>query len=183
MTAAGRDWRALREAAAKRAPPELSGKILYLEAVTVSFDGFKALNHLSHGYSSRDELGDWYERLFGMRTIHRSEADGSETGFRTRVLEHEPTRQLRFEMIEPASGASFIQRFLERRGPGMHHVTFEVHDWDRAVSACAHHNIPIFGEQSDSTDGVPWREAFIHPRYTGGVLVQFFWQAEPGAWV
>ena len=47
MTAAGRDWRALREAAAKRAPPELSGKILYLEAVTVSFDGFKALNHLS----------------------------------------------------------------------------------------------------------------------------------------
>jgi urea transport system ATP-binding protein len=42
-----RDWRALREAASKRAPPELAGKILYVEGVTVSFDGFKALNHLS----------------------------------------------------------------------------------------------------------------------------------------
>ena len=144
--------------------------------------GIKALNHLSHGYSSRDELADWYQRLFGMRTIHRSVGEGLETGFRTRVLDH-PTGQLRIEVIEPSNGASFIQRFLERRGPGMHHATFEVHDWERAVSACAHHNIPIFGEQSDATDGVPWREAFIHPRYTGGILVQFFWQAEDGAWV
>ncbi|MFA7249446.1 MAG: VOC family protein [Dehalococcoidia bacterium] len=144
--------------------------------------GIKALNHLSHAYSGCDELGDWYERLFGMETIHRSPGDGSEAGFRTRVLEH-PTRQLRFEVIEPASAASFIQRFLERRGPGMHHATFEVGDWERAVSACAFHNIPIFGERADHTDGVPWREAFIHPRHTGGVLVQFFWQAQEGAWI
>ena len=144
--------------------------------------GIKALNHLSHAYSSCDELGDWYERLFGMDTIHRSDGDGSDTGFRTRVLEH-ATKQIRFENIEPASAASFVQRFLERRGPGMHHATFEVHDWERAVSACAHHNIPIFGERADSTDGVPWREAFIHPRHTGGVLMQFFWQAEEGAWI
>ncbi|MGE0449589.1 MAG: urea ABC transporter ATP-binding protein UrtD [Vicinamibacterales bacterium] len=43
----GPNWRALKEAAAKRAPPQLKGKILYVEGVTVSFDGFKALNHLS----------------------------------------------------------------------------------------------------------------------------------------
>ncbi|MGE3510467.1 MAG: urea ABC transporter ATP-binding protein UrtD [Vicinamibacterales bacterium] len=42
-----RDWGALRDAATRRAPPELSGRILYLEGVTVSFDGFRALNHLS----------------------------------------------------------------------------------------------------------------------------------------
>lgn len=144
--------------------------------------GIKALNHLSHAHSSADELGDWYERLFGMRTIHRSEGDDSETGFRTRVLDH-PTQQIRIENIEPASGASFIQRFLERRGPGMHHATFEVHDWERAVSATAHHNIPVFGERSGDTNGVPWREAFIHPRHTGGILVQFFWQAQDGAWI
>src|SRR5918994_2178881 len=45
--AAGGRWRALREAAAKRAPPQLLGKILYLEHLTVSFDGFKALNDLT----------------------------------------------------------------------------------------------------------------------------------------
>lgn len=144
--------------------------------------GIVAINHLAHAYSGCDELGDWYERLLGFRTIHRSAGDGSESGFRTRVLEH-PTGQLRFEVIEPASAASFIQRFLERRGPGMHHVTFEVGSWERAVNACALHSVPIFGERAGDADGVPWREAFIHPRYTGGVLMQFFWQAAPGAWV
>jgi urea transport system ATP-binding protein len=45
--AARRSWRELREAAKKRAPPPLLGKILYLEHLTVSFDGFKALNGLT----------------------------------------------------------------------------------------------------------------------------------------
>ena len=42
-----RSWRELREAAKRRAPPPLLGKILYLEKLTVSFDGFKALNGLT----------------------------------------------------------------------------------------------------------------------------------------
>jgi urea transport system ATP-binding protein len=40
-------WRDMREAAVRRAPPQLLGRILYLEHVTVSFDGFKALNGLT----------------------------------------------------------------------------------------------------------------------------------------
>jgi urea transport system ATP-binding protein len=40
-------WREMREAAVRRAPPQLLGKILYLEKLTVSFDGFKALNELT----------------------------------------------------------------------------------------------------------------------------------------
>ena len=46
-TPAGRSWRELGEAAKRRAPPPLLGKILYLEHLTVSFDGFKALNGLT----------------------------------------------------------------------------------------------------------------------------------------
>jgi urea transport system ATP-binding protein len=40
-------WRRLREAAERRAPPQLAGKILYVEGVTVTFDGFKALDQLT----------------------------------------------------------------------------------------------------------------------------------------
>jgi len=43
----GSRWREMREAAVRRAPPPLLGKILYLEKLTVSFDGFKALNDLT----------------------------------------------------------------------------------------------------------------------------------------
>jgi urea transport system ATP-binding protein len=47
VPARSRDWQLLRQSAARRAPPLLSGKILYLEKLTVSFDGFKALDGLS----------------------------------------------------------------------------------------------------------------------------------------
>jgi urea transport system ATP-binding protein len=47
VRAVPRSWRELREAAKRRAPPPLLGKILYLEKLTVSFDGFKALNGLT----------------------------------------------------------------------------------------------------------------------------------------
>lgn len=144
--------------------------------------GVIAVNHVSHAHESRDGLGDWYERVFGLATIYESPGDGLETGFLTRVLEPE-SRQLRVETLQPATPASFVQRFLDRRGPGLHHVTFEVADWARAVAACEHHGVAIFGERFGETDGAPWREAFIHPRYTGGVLVQFFWQAVPGVWI
>lgn len=144
--------------------------------------GIIAVNHLSHAHQDRGELGDFYERLFGMKTIYISPGDGSDTGFRTRVLET-PTEQLRFEIIEPAGPTSFVQKFLDARGPSMHHVTFEVGDWERAVSACAHHAIPISGERTGETDGAAWKEAFIHPRHTGGMLVQFFWQERPGIWI
>ncbi len=145
--------------------------------------GIIAVNHLAHAGLDRDVLARWYEATFGFRSIYRSPGDGLETGFQTHVLET-PTRQLRFEMISPVGEGSFVARFLERRGgPSMHHVTFEVGDWQRAVEACAFHEVPIFGERTGHTDGVEWKEAFIHPKDTGGVLVQFFWQAEPGVWI
>lgn len=144
--------------------------------------GIIAVNHVAHAHPSRTELGDWYERLFGLETVFESPGDGHETGFLTRVLET-PTRQLRFEVVQPAGEASFVQKFLDRRGPGMHHVTFEVGDWSRALAACASHGVPVFGVREGEREGARWTEAFIHPRHTGGMLVQFFWQERPGIWI
>lgn len=144
--------------------------------------GIIAVNHLAHATADRDELGDWYERMFGLHTVWRTPGDGREAGFRTRVLET-PTEQIRFEMIEPAGEQSFIQQFLDSRGEGMHHVTFEVGDWDRALRACRAHGVPTFGERSGEREGARWSEALIHPRHTGGMLVQFFWQERPGIWI
>ena len=145
--------------------------------------GVIAVNHIAHAHPSRDDLGDWYERLFGFETIYRSPAERADMpDFATRVLEA-PTRQMRVEVIEPRQRDSFVARFLERRGPSMHHLAVEVGDWERAINACLYHEIPIFGDRASETNGVPWREAFIHPRYTGGILLQFFWQAQPGVWI
>ncbi|GMU39728.1 MAG: hypothetical protein AMXMBFR23_05940 [Chloroflexota bacterium] len=142
--------------------------------------GIVAVNHLAHATPDRDALAAWYERVFGCTTIDRFDGTGSD--FRTIVMET-PTKQLRFEMIEPVGEQSFIQRFLDQRGPNMHHVNVEVRDFQHAMAALQHHQIPVFGEDSGTRDGAAWSEAFIHPRYTGGMLVQFFCEERPGIWM
>jgi methylmalonyl-CoA/ethylmalonyl-CoA epimerase len=159
-----------RAARERPAAPDVDGSL-----------GIIAINHLSHAHAAADELAAWYQRVLGMETFHRSEG-GEYADFSTRVLETS-TRQMRWELIQPAGKDSFIGRFIEARGPSIHHVTFEVGDWDRAVAACEQHGVPTFGDRAGETDGVEWREAFIHPRYTGGFLAQFFWQASPGVWI
>jgi methylmalonyl-CoA epimerase len=144
--------------------------------------GIIAVNHLAHATRDRDELAGWYERIFGCRTVWLSPGDGLESGFRTRVMET-ATEQIRFEMIEPAGDKSFIAKYLDTRGEGMHHITFEVGDWSRALAACSVHGINPFGERSGERNGARWSEAFIHPRDTGGMLVQIFWQEQPDTWI
>jgi methylmalonyl-CoA epimerase len=144
--------------------------------------GIVAVNHLAHATHDRDSLAGWYERVLGCQTAYRSAThDNASGGFRTTVLDT-PTRQIRFEMIEPAGKDSFIQRFLDARGPNMHHITVQVRDYQHALAALAHHKIPVFGADTGTRDGAAWGEAFIHPRHTGGMLVQFFWEERPGIW-
>ena len=61
-------------------------------------------------------------------------------------------------------------------------LTLEVEDWDRAIAALDFHGIRTFGERSNVGAESLWHEAFIHPKETGGVLLQIFWQAKPGLW-
>ena len=143
--------------------------------------GIKAVNHLAHAHPDREELAAWYERVLGMRVVHRSPEVPS-SDFVTLVLEA-PTGQMRLEILQPTRPESFVQRFIADRGPAMHHVTFEVEEWGRAVAACEHHGVPTFGEREGVTAGARWNEAFIHPRHTGGVLTQLFWQERPGIWI
>lgn len=144
--------------------------------------GIVAVNHLAHATRDRHELAEWYERVFGACTVWQSPEDHEDPGFRTRVVEAQGG-QLRFEAIAPSRDDSFIARFLDTRGETMHHVTFEVRDFGQALGACQALKIPVFGERSGVRDGARWSEAFIHPRHTGGMLVQFFWEERPGIWV
>lgn len=143
--------------------------------------GIVALDHLCHAYRDRDELARWYEHVLGMREIYRT-PDGEHPDLADLVMDV-PAAQMRWEVIQPVGEGSFIQRFLDTRGPAPHHVTFEVGDWERAVAGCSHHDVPTFDENQGETDGGRWQDAFIHPRYTGGMLVQIFWEERPGIWV
>ena len=63
---------------------------------------------------------------------------------------------------------SFLTGFLDRYGPGLHHVTLEVADLDRAIDRIEGTGIEVV----DRADERDWREAFVSPRNPTGVLFQ-----------
>jgi methylmalonyl-CoA epimerase len=143
--------------------------------------GIVALDHVCQAYPDRDELARWYEELAGFVQVWRTPID--EHPDMADLVLNIPGSSVCWEVIMPRGDDSFIQRFLDRSGPGVHHVTFEVADWDRAMEACAHHDVQTFDDEDGVTDGATWRHTFVHPKQTGGILVQLFWEERPGVWV
>ena len=75
------------------------------------------------------------------------------------------------ELLEAANPDSPITKFLEKRGPGIHHVCFEVDDITIAIKELKENKISIIGDDySIGAEG--YKVVFIHPRSTGGVLVE-----------
>jgi catechol 2,3-dioxygenase-like lactoylglutathione lyase family enzyme len=143
--------------------------------------GVVALDHICQAFGDRDELASWFADVAGFVQVWRT-ADDEHPDMADLVL-NVPGSSICWEVIMPRGEDSFIEKFLSRNGPAAHHVTFQVADWDAALAACEHHEIPTFDEEAGVTDGAAWKHTFIHPKQTGGVLVQLFWEERPGVWV
>lgn len=75
------------------------------------------------------------------------------------------------EIIAPVADAGpdhFLVRYLEDRGPGLHHVTLKVHSLEAAIDAAERAGFRVVGRNTKGQ----WREAFVHPSSASGVLVQ-----------
>ena len=77
----------------------------------------------------------------------------------------------RVELVEPASETSPVSNFLEKRGPGLHHLAFEVGDCAAAIEAAKERGLELIDEAPrPGSHGTTI--AFLHPRATGGVLCE-----------
>jgi len=73
------------------------------------------------------------------------------------------------ELIAPAGPTSFVQDFLDRRGEGVHHITFLVEDLQAAVAEARAAGLRVVDEDYTNPN---WREAFISPRSANGTIIQ-----------
>jgi methylmalonyl-CoA epimerase len=81
-----------------------------------------------------------------------------------------PIGESRFELLQPASPASPVARFLERRGQGLHHVALQVTAIEEALAACVQSGLRPLDEAP--RQGAEGRIAFLDPRVTAGVLIE-----------
>lgn len=124
------------------------------------------LDHVGIVVRSIDEVLAVYERGLGMRVTHRETvpSEGAQVAFL-------PIGDTRLELLEPTGSEGVLPRFLEKRGPGVHHLCFEVADIRAALAALKAAGVPLVDEvPRPGAEGC--EVAFIHPRGTGGVLIE-----------
>ncbi|MGE5594972.1 MAG: VOC family protein [Hyphomicrobiales bacterium] len=129
----------------------------------------KHVDHISMAAADWRAQSSLLQKLLGFKFLHNWEqAPGQDfVGCVSQV----PGTDIEFEVIQPATSDSFVQKFLDERGPGLHHITMEVPSIDEAAAELERLGITPFG--GISFDG-EWRLTYIHPKDSGGILYQLF---------
>lgn len=79
---------------------------------------------------------------------------------------------VRIELLEPTGSDSPIAKFLEKRGPGLHHVAYRVADLPATLAALAEAGVRLI-DDAPRPGAHGTLIAFAHPASTGGVLIEF----------
>lgn len=111
-----------------------------------------------------DEALSTYERLFGARVEHEATVD--DQGVRAASLR---IGDGRVELLEPLAADTPVGRFLAKRGPGMHHVAYEVSDLREALAELADAGADLI-DASPRAGLFGLEVAFVHPDSVHGVL-------------
>ncbi len=132
-----------------------------MEGDAGSLEGAK-LDHVAIAVRSFEDMVPLLERLAGVAATEpeRVESQGVEVCFVGRV-----------ELIRPLGDGGGVGRFIERRGPGLHHIAYRVDDVAAVMRELAAEG-RRFTSEGPMTGAGGHRIAFMHPRTAGGVLVE-----------
>jgi len=127
----------------------------------------RRIDHLGIAVPRLDEAASAWQAL-GFRVEHREEVPSERV--RTAFL---PVGESHLELLEPTEPGSVIARWLEKRGGsgGVHHVCVEVEDIDAALRELGERGVRLVDETPRIGAG-GCRVAFVHPKATGGVLLE-----------
>jgi methylmalonyl-CoA/ethylmalonyl-CoA epimerase len=120
--------------------------------------------HIGIAVRAIDEMLPFYRDLLGLDDHPLEDSDGA------RIAGLSAGPQL-VELLEPRSDDSPISRFIDRRGPGIHHICFAVQDLDDSLARCRARGIRLIDE-TPRMGAEGKRIAFLHPASTGGVLIE-----------
>ncbi len=126
--------------------------------------------HVEHIGLAVDEVAtvvETFEKLLG-REPYKSETVSSQQ-VRTHFLDAETTK---LEFLEALGAESPIQKFLDRRGEGLHHVAFAVSDLEATMARLRDAGFELLSE-TPQTGADDKAVVFVHPQQTHGVLVEF----------
>jgi methylmalonyl-CoA epimerase len=132
--------------------------------------------HLEHIGIAVDDVAavvDCFRDVLGVEPYKKETV--SEQQVRTHFLD---TETAKLELLEALDDDSPVQRFLDRRGEGLHHLAFEVPDLERSMDHLREAGFELLSDRP--REGADDKQiVFVHPKQTHGVLVEFCESVSP----
>jgi LAO/AO transport system kinase len=126
--------------------------------------GSPTIDHLGIAVESLAQSIAFYESI-GLAVAHRETVDTEKV--HAAML---PAGDSRIELLEPSAPDSAIRKFLDKRGPGLHHVALRVPDLAAAVDRLRASGARLLNQPRPGAGGHLY--VFVHPASTGGVLLE-----------
>ena len=124
------------------------------------------IEHLAIAVENIDDSAPFWSHI--LKIPHRKTEVVESEGVTTDIYD---TGRGKVELLESLGEDSPINNFLKKRGPGIHHVCFEVEDINSAIKELKEINISVLSEEAKrGAEG--YKIVFIHPKSTGGILVE-----------
>jgi methylmalonyl-CoA/ethylmalonyl-CoA epimerase len=122
------------------------------------------VSHIGIAVEALAESLPFFRDVLGLTEVALDDSDGASI---VGLSAGEPL----VELLEADDPSSPIARFVAKRGPGIHHICFAVDDLDAMIERCRAAGVQLIDEKPRvGAEGK--RIVFLHPRSTGGVLVE-----------
>ena len=145
---------------------------------TPAADPLAAVTGLSHVAIAVKDAGAYAARMVAALGAVRGEEELLDEGALKIVFVN--LGPVTFELLEPRRPDHTVAKFLENRGPGLHHVSLEVEDLDHALDRCRAAGVQLIDEEPrEGANGT--LVAFLHPKSMGGVLIELTQPGKPTA--
>ena len=128
----------------------------------------KRIDHIGILVDDMDAMLNFWRDTLGieLKEIRNLPAEMAQVAFM-------PVADSEIELVSPTTNDSGLARFLEKRGPGMHHLCLETDDIVGMIVHLTERGIQMINlEPRTSVDGKTY--AFVHPKSTGGVMVELY---------
>jgi methylmalonyl-CoA/ethylmalonyl-CoA epimerase len=127
---------------------------------------FDRIDHVGVAVEDLDTAISLYESDFEMKLAHRETVE--EMGVEAVLLD---VGEGHVELLRPLGPETVVGKFLQKRGPGLHHVAYAVSDIDATLASLNDAGVELI--DSEARVGIRGsRVAFLHPRSTGNVLTE-----------
>ena len=124
------------------------------------------IEHIGFAVKNITEASPFWDHV--LLIGHSTTEDVDDQGVITDIYD---TGQGKVELLQAKYPDSPVAKFLDRRGPGIHHICLQVEDIDEAIQELKSEGIQLIGNGA-SIGAEGYRVVFIHPGSAGGVLVE-----------